>query len=221
MKLSQITVLIITLIFCSSAFAQTSNSNIRSADFSNFTYPWVVENSVYPNESFTLKNGELPPTYDERGIKDEDGVLFENVKYSDITGDGEEEAIVFLSVVTGGSSIPGIIYIYTWQNNRPKLIWFRATGDRADGGLRHMYTVLSARLVQVVRYNLNAQHTNGLVRSFGKSKGRFCLFQKVIENNDGIEQINGREGETATLLFSLCFKFGVARGDFAPRHLNR
>ena len=140
MKLLQITVLIITLIFCSSAFAQTSNSNIRSANFSNFTYPWVIENSVYPNESFTLKNGELSPTYDERGIKDEDGVVFESVKYSDITGDGEEEAIVFLSVVTGGSSIPGIIYIYTWQNNHPKLIWFRATGDRADGGLRHMYT---------------------------------------------------------------------------------
>ena len=140
MKLSQITVLIITLIFCSSAFAQTSNSNIRSADFSNFTYPWIVENSLYPNESFTFKNGELPPTYDERGIKDEDGVLFENVKYGDVTGDGAEEAIVFLSISTGGSSISGIIYIYAWENNHPKLIWFRTTGDRADGGLYDIYT---------------------------------------------------------------------------------
>ncbi len=35
------------------------------------------------------------------------------------------------------------------------------------------------------------------------------------------EQFNGREGETATLLFGvICFP-DVARGGFAPRHLSR
>ena len=38
--------------------------------------------------------------------------------------------------------------------------------------------------------------------------------------HDG-EQFNGREGETATFLFSLSAFPHVARGGFAPRHLNR
>jgi len=138
MKLSQITVLIITLILCSSAFAQTNGSNIRSVDFANFTYPWVLSFGD-PDKSFTLKNGELPATRDERGMIDEMGVFFGSVRHGDVTGDGAEEAIVFLSVQTGGSSIPGILYIYTWQNNRPKLLWSHSTGDRADGGLRDAY----------------------------------------------------------------------------------
>ena len=36
-----------------------------------------------------------------------------------------------------------------------------------------------------------------------------------------IEQFNGREGETATLLSNFFAKLRVARGGFAPRHLNR
>ena len=35
------------------------------------------------------------------------------------------------------------------------------------------------------------------------------------------EQINGREGETVTLFFSLSVFPKLARGGFAPRHLNR
>ena len=36
-----------------------------------------------------------------------------------------------------------------------------------------------------------------------------------------VEQFNGREGETATLLFGLSVSPHVACGGFAPRHLNR
>ena len=35
------------------------------------------------------------------------------------------------------------------------------------------------------------------------------------------EQINGREGETATLLSRFLVKSGGLSGGFAPRHLNR
>jgi len=41
------------------------------------------------------------------------------------------------------------------------------------------------------------------------------------QNNGVIEQIIGREGETATLLSKLSVKFSVVAGGFAPRHLNR
>lgn len=144
MKLSQITALIIALFLSSCAAAQTNNANqtrdskIRSVDFSNFTYSWDG-NLGDPKQTFTLKNGELPATRDGRGMIDEMGVFFSDVKYGDVTGDGFEEAFVFLSLQTGGSSIPGVLYIYTWQNNRPVLLWSRSTGDRADGGFRDAY----------------------------------------------------------------------------------
>jgi hypothetical protein len=35
------------------------------------------------------------------------------------------------------------------------------------------------------------------------------------------EQFNGREGETATLLFGLSVSFTLRVGGFAPRHLKR
>ncbi len=40
-------------------------------------------------------------------------------------------------------------------------------------------------------------------------------------NEDAIEQVIGREGETATLLSKLSVTFYVDAGGFAPRHLSR
>ena len=42
-----------------------------------------------------------------------------------------------------------------------------------------------------------------------------------VKNNGNVQQINGREGETATLLFSLCVSLALRVGGFAPRHLSR
>ena len=145
MKLSQITVLVIALLTSQPAFSQQPRSNIRSVDFANFTFPWTADLGN-PKKSFTLRNGELPATRNERGFIDEMGVFLQGVKYGDVTGDGLEEAIVSLSIQTGGSAIPGIIYIYTLRKSRPLLLWFRTTGDRADGGLRDVYAE-SGRLV--------------------------------------------------------------------------
>ena len=144
MKLSQITVLIFASFFCSCELAQINisdqprDSKIRSVDFANFAYSWNADLGD-TDKTFTLKNGELPATRDKRGMIDEMGVFFGHVKYGDVTGDDVEEAIVFLSIQTGGSAIPGVLYIYTWQNDRPVLLWSRSTGDRADGGFRDAY----------------------------------------------------------------------------------
>jgi hypothetical protein len=91
------------------------------------------------DRSVTLTNGELPATRDKRGLVDKMGVFLGAVKYGDVTGDGVEEAIIYLSIQTGGSARPGLLYVYTLQQGRPKLLWHRSTGDRADGGLRAVY----------------------------------------------------------------------------------
>ena len=115
--------------------------SIRAIDFRNFTYPWVVElvDPAKPNETFTLRNGKRPETRDERGFVNEMGIFLQSISYADVTGDGEEEAIIVLSVLTGGSAIPHCVYIYTLQDDNPKLLWAFSTGDRADGGLRCVY----------------------------------------------------------------------------------
>ena len=42
-------------------------------------------------------------------------------------------------IVTAGSAIPQIVYVFTWKDEKPELIWHFRTGDRADGGLKNVY----------------------------------------------------------------------------------
>ncbi len=43
----------------------------------------------------------------------------------------------------------------------------------------------------------------------------------VFGNERAVEQINGREGETATFLSRNLLNFSLRGSGFAPRHLNR
>jgi len=64
------------------------------------------------------------------------GASYVTTRYFDVTGDGEDEAVVILKIETTGSAIPQIVYIYTYKQDHPELIWYFRTGDRADGGLK-------------------------------------------------------------------------------------
>ena len=123
-----------------SAPQNATKKSIRSADFRNFSFP-EPEGLQLPHSrkrSFKLKDGSLPETRDKRGFVDEMGINLSEVRYGDVTGDEKEEAIVVLSILTGGSSMPNFVYVYTWDRRRPKLLWSFVTGDRADGGLRRV-----------------------------------------------------------------------------------
>lgn len=114
---------------------------IRSVDFYNFTYP-LPKGLIDPTDrkkTFKLRQGELPPTRFADGHINEMGIFLEKLTYGDVTGDDTEEAILFISILTGGSAIPGMIYVYTMHNNQPKLLWNSATGDRADDGFRNAF----------------------------------------------------------------------------------
>jgi hypothetical protein len=60
--------------------------------------------------------------------------------FGDVTGDGIEEALIVLTVSIRGSAIPYYVYVYAWNGTKPKLIWSFETGDRADGGLRRVFS---------------------------------------------------------------------------------
>jgi hypothetical protein len=120
----------------------TPSSPIRSIDFSNFIYPRTADLMVPgAGKTFALKDGEFEEAGIEAGREyGAAGMYMGDVVYGDVTGDGAEEAMVSLGVQTAGSAIPNCVYIYTLKNDRLKLLWAFTTGDRADGGLRRIYS---------------------------------------------------------------------------------
>lgn len=111
--------------------AQPTGGPIRLVDFANFTYP--AEPDAAAGDSFTLHGGRFA------GDDEHDPAKLAYLNYGDVTGDGAEEAIVALSIGSRGSAIPYVLYIYTLDKERPKLLWAFQTGDRGDGGLRQAY----------------------------------------------------------------------------------
>lgn len=113
----------------------TTASPIGKIDFRNYTYPlprgWQDE-----TREITLENGKAPVSLkeDERKI----GARYVKKQFGDVTGDGQDEAFVVIKLETGGSAIPQMVYIFEWQNDKPEIVWYFRTGDRADGGLKDL-----------------------------------------------------------------------------------
>jgi hypothetical protein len=101
------------------------NSAIRSFDFAHLTYPNYPAYSHGGKRRITLRSGQGSPAY---------------LEYGDVTGDGVKEAFAVLGIEIHGTAIPHYVYIYALQSGQPKLLWDFETGDRADGGLRRIYS---------------------------------------------------------------------------------
>lgn len=114
----------------------TPNSPIRSVDFRNFDYPGL------PGTPRTLKvrDGKRPPTrIDSIGRPLDISLSVADVTYGDVTGDGDEDAIVDLSWETGGTAQLDLIYIYTMNKSKVRLLWAFEGGDRTDGGVKRVF----------------------------------------------------------------------------------
>ena len=128
-------------------FRETT-SPLGKFDFKNFTYPLPRGWQNPDGADITLVDGHVTPVSlavnenmsDEERVERKSarriGMSFVTVKYFDMTGDGNDEAIVVLKIETAGNAIPQVAYIYEWKDDKPELIWNFRTGDRADGGLK-------------------------------------------------------------------------------------
>lgn len=130
---------------------KTTASPIGTFDFKNYTYelPRGWQNPDGTTE-ITLKNGKIAPVetnVDEDMLPEKKaeakqqrriGMTYVTTKYLDVTGDGNDEAIVVLKIETGGGAVPQIAYVFEWKGGKPELIWPFRTGDRADGGLKDL-----------------------------------------------------------------------------------
>jgi hypothetical protein len=127
---------------------KTTNSELGKFDFLNFTYP-LPRGWQHPDSAeITLENGKVKPVAVDiqEEMSDEEkaarraarriGMSYVTTRFLDVTGDGNDEAVVILKVETRGAAIPQLVYIFEWKDGAPALIWNFRTGDRADGGLK-------------------------------------------------------------------------------------
>ena len=152
-------ILIIIIVFAFSACQKSEDntstsqeilySTIREVDFKNFTYP--VETG---KDTFTLKNGETP-------FGDGKDILFalENIEFADLTNDEEDEAIIKMLSEYGKTST-GFMYIYTLENQKPKILWSAATGFDAQGGLKRLYSDKGELIVELFGKNQFTESKN-------------------------------------------------------------
>jgi len=159
----------------------TSDSPLAKVDFKNYTYP-LPRGWQNPDDSdVTLKNGVLAPVsvVVNDDMNDEEkaqakserriGMSYVTTKYLDVTGDGKDEALVVLKVETAGSAIPQFVYIYDWKDDKPELIWYFRTGDRADGGLKSLRVESGQFVVELYgqdRFLLGATETGKITGDF-------------------------------------------------------
>lgn len=127
---------------------KSTHSPLVTVDFKNFTYP-LPRGWHHPDgDEIVLENGRLQPkirdVHEDMSPEDKAaaraerriGMSYVTTKYFDIDDDGLDEAAVILKIETGGTAIPQLVYLYTWKDDKPELIWNFRTGDRADGGLK-------------------------------------------------------------------------------------
>ena len=106
-------------------------SSIRKIDFDNFTYPWTAGQG---DGNFTLKNGKK-----ERVGEEDTEATLQKIEYGDVTNDGGEEAMLSIYPWSGGNCSCEMVFIYSLENNQPKLLWSFDTWDKAEGGFKRAY----------------------------------------------------------------------------------
>jgi hypothetical protein len=124
-----IALLFVLLMSASQVAALKPKSQIRTVDFSNFTYP-----QFWGRKLIGLKNGRLE--FESEGCHTE--YKLNGVNYVDLTGDRKEEALVHVEDFTacGSSGVSDYYYVYTMRNDRPRLLWRFGSGSEGTAGLK-------------------------------------------------------------------------------------
>lgn len=187
------------LLYASMGFT-AAQTNIRQVDFKNFTYPlngtllghdrlqWLD----MPTEAHSsrkpihLANGDdltksSSFVMDGHEYTQWEGFTLQSVEFADVTGDGQEAAIVVLHYRTGGTQQTDYVYIYTIAAGKPKLLAYFHAGDRAYSGLWKVSGVNGKLVVELFDPEKRSGDccSSGIVRTRYKwHNGRFEVFGK-------------------------------------------
>jgi hypothetical protein len=149
--------LFVGLLYASIGFT-SAQTNIRQVDFKNFTYPlsgprlghdrlqWLdMPTGAHSNRKpIHLVNGDdltksSSFVMDGQEYTQWEGFTLQSVEFADVTGDGQEDAIVVLHYRTGGTQQTDYVYIYSFAAGKPRLLAYFHSGDRAASGLYKVY----------------------------------------------------------------------------------
>jgi hypothetical protein len=140
--------LLLAIAFSAAAFLHANPSSaqadIRQVDFKNFSYPWSDASLGEPGwldisheRSVRLANGRR--LHDSGNGVTLEGLTLEEVQFSDVTSDGQTNAVVVLRYDSGGTMFFYYVYIYSFAAGKPKLLACFQSGERADSGLYRVY----------------------------------------------------------------------------------
>jgi hypothetical protein len=102
------------------------------------TYSWYPSflRSPQAERKVTLHDGGFEIERDEKRGLNNLTLRLDNVTYADLSGKGNEQAIVTLGGIAVFNRFVGAVFVFAAENELPVLLWQQETGDRADGGLR-------------------------------------------------------------------------------------
>ena len=123
------------------------SNGIKSIDFANLAFP--AKPVTGERRTFQLHNGRYRDPEDAGGRVTGVWLDLVDVEYADLTRDGNDDAIVVLDWVTGGSAMPTVVYVYAMRAGQPVMLWGFTTGDRADGGLRSVSAERGELVVEI------------------------------------------------------------------------
>jgi hypothetical protein len=116
--------------------------------------------------SALLRNETVASHIECEHHRDKDGVMLSRI-IALIFG---VVAVAVLSALIRGSAIPYYVYVFGIEKKRPKLLWAVATGDRAEGGLRKVYSENGELVIELYG---NGARVNGDVFA-GDGNGACC-----------------------------------------------
>jgi hypothetical protein len=138
----------------------SAGSPIRKIDFRNFTYPWCQSDYTrrHGKRTITLRDGEMKVK--AANNTDRLWASLPNVSYASLTRDKQEQAIITVTTNFDPNGSVDCIFVYTLQENKLKLLWSHATGDRANGGLRSLRVEGSELVVE--QYDVKFDWAKGM-----------------------------------------------------------
>lgn len=114
MKLRYFAVMLLAL--AGTVFPVHAATSIRNLDFNNFTYQ-LRSGGMGPSGAITLNQGNYRQEFSS--------VWLRNLYYSDLNGDGTEDALVVLGASGGGSGVSTHAFGFTYSNGRLEEILYR------------------------------------------------------------------------------------------------
>lgn len=141
------------------------DSAIEKVDFKNFSYPLAMDAKDEKEKSLTLKDGKSEKT------KDANGAELGEIQYTDLTGDKMDEAIINVGMTGEKDAKSNMVYVYTIEDAKPKLLWNFETKGGEKVGLKE----------------IKADNGKLFVEMFGDVKFNKGAFEKVDskEKTDG------------------------------------